>query len=75
VEFYAPKYENSAQHSNPKPDFRTTIHWQPVVRVDNKGEASFEFYTADGATTYTVTMEGLTDDGTIIKKDVKISVL
>ena len=72
IEFYAPKYETQAQRNNPKPDLRTTIHWQPVVQTDDRGVASFEFYTADKNTSYTVVIEGLSDDGTIIYHQAKL---
>ena len=75
MEFYAPKYETDAQRNNPKPDLRTTIHWQPVVQIDSHGMASFEFYTADESTSYTVIIEGLADDGSVIREEMKIKVL
>ena len=74
AEFYAPKYETNVQRNNPKPDLRTTIHWQPVVQTDSQGRASFEFYTADEKTSYTVIMEGLADDGTIIRLSTSIQI-
>ena len=72
VAFYAPKYEVEAQRNTLTPDIRTTIHWQPVVEIDKAGMASFEFYTADDATSYTVTIEGLSHGGTIIRHVGKI---
>ncbi|MCL2727560.1 MAG: TonB-dependent receptor plug domain-containing protein [Bacteroidales bacterium] len=66
VEFYAPKYETDAQRFNGKPDLRTTIHWQPVVQTNSLGVASFEYYTADESTSYTLIIEGLADNGSII---------
>jgi len=74
VAFYAPKYETISQRNNPKPDLRTTIHWQPVVQTDSHGNAVFEFYTADEPTSYTVNIEGMADDGTIIRQTKKITV-
>ena len=50
----------------------TTIHWQPVVQTDSQGVTSFEFYTADEPTTYTVIIEGLTVDGRIIHHERKL---
>ncbi|MDR2040543.1 MAG: TonB-dependent receptor plug domain-containing protein [Bacteroidales bacterium] len=73
VEFYAPKYDTPKEKNNPKPDLRTTIHWQPDVHTDSTGIASFSFYTADAQTTYTVIMEGLTAEGKIIRQESKIS--
>ena len=72
VEFYAPKYDTPAARNAQSPDLRTTIHWQPVVQADSVGMASFEFYTADETTSYTVIIEGLTDDGHIIRKEGKL---
>jgi hypothetical protein len=64
--FYAPKYD--APVKNIKPDLRTTIHWQPSLTTDDKGAASFGFYTADAPSTYTVVIEGITDEGKIVYK-------
>ncbi|MDR2038502.1 MAG: hypothetical protein LBQ60_11325, partial [Bacteroidales bacterium] len=68
VEFYAPKYDTPAQ--NTRPDSRTTIHWQPNITTDEYGKAGFSFYTADTPSTYTVVIEGMTEDGkTVYKRD------
>ena len=72
VAFYAPKYETEAERNHSKPDQRTTIHWQPIVQTDKMGVAWFEFYTADEQASYTVVIEGLTANGSIIRKERKI---
>jgi hypothetical protein len=72
VEFYAPIYDTPEKQSVFAPDLRTTIHWQPIVQTDAFGIASFEFYTADEATSYTVIIEGLANDGTIIRHKDKV---
>ena len=72
AEFYAPKYDMPAQ--NAKPDLRTTIHWQPSITTDENGKASFSFYTADAPSTYTVMIEGMTEDGKIVYRRDKIVV-
>ncbi len=67
VEFYSPKYEANSEQSR-RPDLRTTLYWNPVLHTNNDGKAAFEFYTADGMpTTYSVIMEGITDDGQIVR--------
>jgi hypothetical protein len=73
VEFYSPKYDTPEARENSEPDLRTTIYWQPVIRVDHTGKASFDFYTADSETTYTVILEGITSEGKIIHKEQKIT--
>ncbi|MCD8185877.1 MAG: Plug domain-containing protein, partial [Rikenellaceae bacterium] len=68
IEFYAPTYENPEQRNRRVPDLRTTIYWNPSLQTDSGGQAVFEFYTADGAnTTYSVVIEGITEDGRIIR--------
>jgi hypothetical protein len=72
AEFYAPKYDTPA--GNQKPDLRTTIHWAPNITTNEEGKASFSFYTADTPSTYTVVIEGITEDGKIVYKRDKIVV-
>ena len=69
IEFYAPQYDTPENRNSSDPDLRTTIHWQPVVQTDSIGVATFEFYTADEVTSYTVIIEGLTNDGMIIRQE------
>ena len=45
-EFYSPKYLPTAPITST--DLRTTIYWNPKVITDDKGNASFEFFDADG---------------------------
>ncbi len=68
AEFYSPKYDTPEAKNNPVPDLRSTIHWQPQVKTDEKGISSFEFYSADSETRYSVVIQGLTTDGKIINQ-------
>lgn len=54
--FYEPKYATPATKNTN--DFRTTIYWNPDIRVDSKGEINLEFYNADGVGKYKVVVEG-----------------
>ena len=74
VEFYAPKYETLAARQSPVPDYRTTIFWKPDIVLSDDGEVSFEFYSSDYPTTYSVVIEGLTNDGKIVRQVEKITV-
>jgi hypothetical protein len=67
AEFYSPRYETEESRETGPPDLRTTIYWNPDVKVSAKGEASFDFYTADSPVDYSVVIEGITDDGLIIR--------
>lgn len=72
--FYAPTYETDEQKRSDIPDLRTTIHWEPNVKVSPDGHASFSFYTADFATNYSVVLEGITPEGKLIRKVEQIQV-
>ena len=62
--FYSPKYDY-ANVSSERPDLRSTIYWNPEIKTDKDGNASFDFYNADGTGTYKVTIEGIDDNGNI----------
>ncbi|WP_280749166.1 carboxypeptidase-like regulatory domain-containing protein [Parabacteroides sp. PF5-9] len=66
IEFYSPRYETQEQKFDIKPDLRTTIFWKPDLVTAADGKTSFEFYTSDFSTTYSVIIEGLTQDGRIV---------
>lgn len=62
--FYSPKYEVTRSTMQGL-DYRSTIYWNPRVLTDEKGNASFEYYNADGKGTYRVIAEGIDKDGNI----------
>ena len=66
VEFYSPKYDTQEKIDDSKPDLRTTIYWKPNVMTDNEGNAKLDFYTADDSGTYSVVIEGVSEDGKLI---------
>ena len=63
-EFYSPKYENT-NFNGKQHDYRSTIYWKPELVTDKNGNASFDFYNADGAGTYRVVLEGIDNKGNI----------
>ncbi|HUZ59314.1 MAG TPA: TonB-dependent receptor plug domain-containing protein, partial [Hanamia sp.] len=63
-EFYSPKYDHTNENSN-QPDLRSTIYWNPEIKTGKDGNASFDYYNADGTGTYKVTIEGIDDNGNI----------
>jgi hypothetical protein len=71
-EFYSPAYETPEQLNSETPDHRSTIYWNPDVRANEDGEAEISFFAADADTSYTVTIEGITDNGVLIRKTEKI---
>ncbi|WP_291528737.1 hypothetical protein [Bacteroides sp. UBA939] len=67
AEFYAPRYPTEASREIVNSDKRTTIHWEPNFRLNEKGEAGLHFYTADRPSTYTIVIEGITNDGKVCR--------
>jgi len=68
VEFYSPIYETPEAKNVSLPDYRSTIYWKPDVIIPENGKASFDFYTSDAPTTYSVVIEGISTDGKIIRQ-------
>jgi len=67
IEFYSPKYDTQERINNPIPDLRTTIYWKPCVITSEEGDAALDFYTSDAPATYSVIIEGISDDGKLIR--------
>ena len=67
VEFYAPDY--SVKNDRSKKDNRTTIAWIPSLQSNSLGDASISFWTADRASNYRVTIEGITAEGELLHNE------
>lgn len=71
-EFYSPKYETDESKLSKTKDARTTIYWNGNVHTDENGAATVSFYAADMPTTYTLTVEGIAQNGEVIHKTSRI---
>jgi uncharacterized protein YfaS (alpha-2-macroglobulin family) len=60
-QFPHPNYEG--RYDGPRTDFRETIHWEPSVKTNEKGEAHVSFYTSDAITSFRVSAEGVSAGG------------
>ena len=67
AEFYAPDY--SVKNDRSKKDNRTTIAWIPSLQSNSLGDASMSFWTADRASNYRVTIEGITAEGELLHNE------
>ena len=72
VEFYSPKYDSPESLHAAIPDLRTTIYWKPDNHLTD-GKSCFDFYAADDNTTYTVIIEGISDQGKLFRQDMQIN--
>lgn len=46
-----------------RPDFRSTVYWNPVVKTDASGEATLIFYLGDDVGPVDIYIDGITQDG------------
>ena len=47
VEFYHPTYDTPEKKNAQRSDFRSTVYWNPELRLDAEGKATIEYYTPD----------------------------
>ncbi len=66
VKFYSPVYSTEQERNSTKPDYRTTIHWNPNVQIDTTGVVNLFFYAADIPSKYSVVLEGVSSEGHLI---------
>jgi len=61
-EFYAPDHINGAEELM-KVDIRTTLHWEPQIRILETDKAEISFFTSDSKGDYLIEVEGISDTG------------
>ncbi|WP_339614388.1 TonB-dependent receptor plug domain-containing protein [uncultured Winogradskyella sp.] len=63
MEFYSPKY-SSETNQNTKTDIRTTLHWEPKIRITRQNQTQeISFFTCDIKGDYIIEIEGISDSG------------
>jgi hypothetical protein len=60
--FYSPKHHAKLE-SDYKPDLRTTLFWEPNIKVENNKEVLLNYYNADNPSKVKVIVEGITTGG------------
>lgn len=61
-EFYSPDY-GVHKSLDKQTDYRTTLHWQPNIAVEDMDSNIVQFYTGDAIGDFVVKVEGITKDG------------
>lgn len=72
-QFYAPDYDNPTEEDKIRPDYRSTLYWNPIIRPEN-GQANIRFFTSDETGSFVYVLEGITNTGSIIRKTGKFQV-
>ena len=65
VEFYSPSYDLQKRASE-NMDLRSTIYWKPNA-LFKEGKAEIIFYAADSPVDYSILVEGISNDGKILR--------
>ena len=60
--FYEPAYGNEDLGANRK-KFSSTLHWEPIVKLDNSGRSKVIFPAGTKSSFYKVVLQGITNDG------------
>ena len=60
--FYSPNYENKTNQAF-LPDYRSTIFWEPVIRIEKDKSSKLKYYNADNPSLIKIIVEGVTEEG------------
>ena len=60
--FYSPRHHTKLE-SDYKPDLRTTLFWEPNIKVENNKEVLLNYYNEDNPSKMKVIVEGITTAG------------
>ena len=71
-EFYAPTYDQKRDQE--KPDFRTTLYWNPTLKTGEDGKTGLSFFTSDEPGTYDVIVQGITTVGYPVSRQFTLKV-
>ena len=74
TEFYQPKYEVEEERTNPEPDERATLYWNPNVSLTSQGKEMLQFYTSDCKEPFHIIIEGITPFGKVIRKVITLPI-
>jgi len=65
--FEIPDYSIDKIKNSRKPDFRSTLYWNPSVEYTKDKPVNLSFYTSDLSGEFKVTVEGVTTDGKFVQ--------
>jgi hypothetical protein len=68
------KYTGDDLVDGRKPDYRNTLYWNPSLSTDEKGNAGVTFYTSDEKGKYLITIDGISQDGKTLTKQLVLEV-
>lgn len=67
-------FDSSINAGLKRPDFRSTIYWNPSLKTDSKGKATVEFVCSSDVGKFHINVSGITSSGEPFSKDQEIEV-
>ncbi len=64
-EFYSPRYDVKPDS---RPDYRTTVFWEPHLVTDTTGKGKFDYFNTDVPGIYRIVIEGIDVNGNLARK-------
>jgi len=65
MEFYHPVYDTPERKGIPNPDMRSTLYWNPCLKLDCQGCAEITYYTSDSGAPHDIVIEGVGRKGRV----------
>ena len=72
-EFYVPNHKNPTEKEKIRPDRRGTQYWSYSIPL-SQNKANFSYYTSDDSGDFVAYIEGLTDEGTLVRAEINFEV-
>ena len=72
-EFYVPNHKNPTENEKIRPDRRGTQYWSSNISM-SQNKANFSYYTSDDSGDFVAYIEGLTDEGRLIRAEINFEV-
>jgi hypothetical protein len=72
--FSSPDYSTQEKKKSRIPDFRNTLYWNSSAISDDRNKSTIEFWSGDIASSYQISIQGITGDGEWVsfKKIIKV---
>ena len=61
--FYAPNYSSDQGRLERIPDYRNTLYWNPLVKINGLSNVDLQFFTSDDIGLYQIEVNGITSKG------------
>lgn len=71
--FYSPKHHSTLE-SDYKPDLRTTLFWEPNIKLENNKDLFLNYFNADNSSIIKIIIEGITTTGIPVTGSIKYNV-